>query len=46
MSGSSWEWMFVDDADVEEVGEAERGLAERLDEAGEEKELAPGGESG
>ena len=33
MSGSSWEWMFVDDADAGEVGEAERELAERRDEA-------------
>ena len=31
MSIQHWEWMFVDDADVEEVGEAERGLAERRD---------------
>ena len=46
MSGSSWEWMFVDDADAGEVGEAERELAERRDEAGEEKELAPGGAAG
>ena len=31
MSGSSWEWMFVDDADAGEVAEAERELAERRD---------------
>ena len=31
MSIQHWEWMFVDDADVEEVGEAERELAERRD---------------
>ena len=46
MSMRDWEWMFVDDGDVEEVGEAERELAERRDEAGDEKELAQGGAAG
>ena len=32
MSMRDWEWMFVDDADAGEVGEAERELAERRDE--------------
>ena len=31
MSMQDWEWMFVDDADAGEVGEAERELAERRD---------------